>query len=153
MGNGAARTVGGSSEERGTRKDVLGSSVNVVTVRSRLLTWLRPLRFLFCRAAMDATWLSASLGSSSLSSTPSGLWNVVELSGIVFRNEQNPQPPSRVFSVHSARRLSLPHPSHVRRRYRSRYSPQQGLPARVPPRPPAHHPRRSVSQETAASTS
>lgn len=41
---------GDSSEESGTRKEVLGSSVNVVTVRSRLLTWFRPFRFLFWRA-------------------------------------------------------------------------------------------------------
>ena len=47
---GDARLAGGSSEERGTRKAVLGSCVNVVTVRSRLLTWLRPLRFFVCRA-------------------------------------------------------------------------------------------------------
>lgn len=41
----------GSSLDVGTRKGVFGSSVRVVTVRSRLLALLRPLRcFLFCLA-------------------------------------------------------------------------------------------------------
>jgi hypothetical protein len=49
----------GSSLGSGTRKEVFGSSVNVVTVRSRLLTLFRPLRFLFCLADIffcDPNW-------------------------------------------------------------------------------------------------
>lgn len=47
---GAGKGEAGSSEGSGTRKEVFGSCVNVVTVRSRLLRLLRPLRFLLCRA-------------------------------------------------------------------------------------------------------